>query len=666
MFRTAILFLTFAVASPAWVESVEFPWNAFPKPLWERELVWLKDIGITHVSLPPAQDASELAELTDAIRIIRRLDIEADLEGPVPDSLQQLTRAHGGPLTDPLTGPPVRISVLAPSAVTHERELLTSGTIALMWTDVEETLGPGGYHSGAINFAGEEKPATIALRRSAQLSMFWNKIFPSLHLVPGAGIIVAGNPPVASSKATPSPAVRQFAAGNGVSVVSVVNKSARVWTGDLRVLSPAIKHLMTVPGVSVPAHDAMWLPVNVPLTAGPLCKDCTAFANADHLVYATAELTAMEYENGILAMEFAAPSAGEVILQLSREPSGPLVAGGKPSPFDWDQHTLRARLRIPAGTGPGSHVRIGLAIEPPDATAFFDSARVLMIGETNPLTAQFSSEAVEQRSRLRISPSFPVEQEAPKDPLALTYRIKVPATAVHGDHADLAIEADGVQMSHARPQLLRPVGLRFPNAIDVHLAANSALPLLPATISVNQRTGRDLTVTLRNNAPEIRNFVLEPKAEGLDFSPAKLEVTVGVSTSRDLSFRVFASGASPGLHAGVVTVSGAASASEPVQFVVIPQAGAIAFSTSGFSFIESARTRASFMQGRWLEFLNKDNNQNLLPATGVTFTSGPIEAGGDALIFQDKTVRLEDLEQLAPKSRRADDGVGRGTRVPPQ
>ena len=126
----------------------------------------------------------------------------------------------------------------------------------------------------------------------------------------------------------------------------------------------------------------------------------------DHLVYATAELTVMEYENGILAMEFAAPSAGEVILQLSREPSGPLVAGGKPTPFDWDEHTQRARLKIPAGNGPGNHVRIGLAIEPPDATAFFDSARVLMIGETNPLTAQFSSEAIAQRSRLRIAPAF--------------------------------------------------------------------------------------------------------------------------------------------------------------------------------------------------------------------------------------------------------------------
>ncbi len=111
-------------------------------------------------------------------------------------------------------------------------------------------------------------------------------------------------------------------------------------------------------------------------------------------------------------MEFAAPSGGEVLLQLSREPSGPLVAGGKHRPaFDWDEQAQRARLKIPPGKGPGSRVRIGLAIEPPDETGFFDSLRVLMIGETNRLTAQFSSDAIAQRSRLRIAPVLPVEMQ---------------------------------------------------------------------------------------------------------------------------------------------------------------------------------------------------------------------------------------------------------------
>lgn len=644
----ALALTAFAGSAPAWVESVEFPWNACPKPLWERELVWIKNIGIRHVSLPPAPNAAELAKV---IQIVRRLGIEADLEGPVPDSLLPLTAAHGGPLTGPLPGPVVRISALSPSAAIRVSELLSSGIESIVWTEVKDTLGPRGYKPGAVSFEGEEKPGTIALRRSALLSAYWNKSFASLRSVPGAGVLMGG-----ARAATPGPTVRQFAGEKGVSVVAVVNKSARPWKGDLRVLYPRDKRVMTLTGVSVPGRDSLWLPIGVPLVAGPLCKDCSAFSNTDHIVYATAELTTVEYENGILAMEFAAPSDGEVVLQLSREPSGPLLAGGKPVAFDWDEHTLRAKLKIPHGKGADGHVRIGLAIEPPDATAFFDKARVLMIGETNRLTAQFSSEAIENRSRLRTSPMLEFTAEPRKDPaddpLELTYAIKVPATAVHGDYADMAIEADGLQMSHVHPQLLLPVRLRFPDAINVHVAANSALPLFPATIPVNQRSGRELVLTIRNNAPEIRNFVLEPKVEGIDFSPVKMEITVGASAARDLSFRVFANQASPGLHAGAIAVSGAASLTEPVQIAVIPQSGAVAYAASGFSFLESLKTRATFMPGRWLEFLNKENDQNRLGSTGVPFTAGPIEVKGDALVFQGKAMKLEELEQMAARGKR--------------
>lgn len=644
MIRTAVLLIASAAIAPAWVESVEFPWNACPKPLWESELVWLKNIGITHVSLPPAQNVSQL---TDLLRIIRALGIEADLEGPVPDELQPLTRAHGGPLTEPLAGPPARISALAATAVTRSRELLISGAAALVWTDVEETLGSGGYRPGAVSFTGDERPAAIPLRRSAQLSLYWGRTFPSLHAMPGAGVRISGTPP------QQTPSVRQFAGDKGISVVSVMNKSAKPWTGELKVFYGAVKREIEIPGVSVPARDAVWLPVNVPLTAGPLCKDCSAFGNADHLIYATAEMTAMEYENGILAMEFSAPSGGEVLLQLSREPYGPLVAGGKPTPFDWDEREQRARLKIPPGKGPGSRVRIGLAIAPPDETGFFDSLRVLTIGETNRLTAQFSSEAIAQRSRLRLAPAFAVEQKPGKEPLSLIYEVAVPVTSIDGDHADLAIEADGMQMSHVRARLSRPVALQFPDAIDVHLAANSALPLFPATIAVNQRAGRELIVTVQNNAPEIRNFELEPKADGLEFSPPKLQATVGSSTSRDVSFRVFARDAAPGLHAGSVTVRGAAAGMQPIQFAVFAQGGAIAFSAGGFWLIESAKFRASFLPGRWLEFINKENNQNLLANAGAPFTPGNIETAGDALVFGDsrRVVKLPELEDLAAKSK---------------
>ena len=645
MIRAATLALALASLAPAaWVESVEFPWSSFPRPLWERELVWLKNIGIAHVSLPPApatmKDAD--AQFNELIRIVRRLNLEADLEGPVPEALQAQTRAHGGPLTEPLVVKPPRVSAISPDALLQSRKLLTSGSPSFIWTDVEDTLGPGGYHAGAVSFNGVETVATTPLRRNAQLSHYWGQSLASLHELPGAGTRL----PV------PGITAEQFVSDNGASFVSVVNTTAKPWTGDVKAVYPVLKRLLALPNVTVPAHDSVWLPVAIPLTAGPLCKDCTGFATVDHLIYATAELTDIEYENGILALEFAAPSEGEAVLQMSQQPRGPLVAGGKPSSFDWDDGDKRVRLPIPAGRGAAAHVRIGLAIDAPDQTAFFDSAHVLMIGETNSLTAQFSSEKIAQRSRLRTTPELHVVQDAGADPLQLIYRIQVPDTAIHGDHADLALEADGSQMSHARPELMVPVTLRFTDSVAVRVGANSTLTLSPAAVPVNQRTGRDIGITIRNNAPEIRNFSIEMKAEGLDFSPPKVDVSVGASASRAVSFRVFATGAAAGIHMGEARVSGAAKGVEPVRFVVLPANGAVAFDSDGISLLESASRRASFLPGRWLEFINKESGQSAIPAGGITFQQGGIETRGDALVFGQKVLRVQDLEQMAPKVKR--------------
>jgi len=641
-----------AGSAPAWVESVEFRWNAEPRHLWESQLAWLKGIGIAHVSLPPAGDPKELTEL---IRIVRRLDLEADLEGPVPEALQSQTRAHGGPLTEPYPRS-AHISALNSSAVAEAREFLASGTPALLWGDVLDTLGADGFHAGAVGFAGDERPAVTALRRGAQLAAFWGSTFATLKEIPGAGIQLRATAPRGAA-GNEGITVRQFVADSGASLVAVVNQSARAWTGDLRVLYPAAKRFIVLPNVSVPAQDSLWLPVDVPLARGPLCRDCSAFATVDHLVYSSAELTSMEFENGILAMEFAAPSAGEVILQLSREPSGPLVAGGKPGPIEWDERTGRALLKFPAGAGPGRRVRIGLAMEPPEATAFFDNARVLLIGEVNRLRAQFSSDAIAERSRLRAPATLTVEQTSSKDELWRDYRIAVPESAVPGDYADIALEADGAQMSHARLPLLRPAALEFPDAIDVHPGEGARLRLAPALIPVNQRTGREITITVRNNAPEIRSFEVELRADGLEFSPPKAQVVIGASASRDVTVRVFAKDAAAGLHNGEVRLSGAARAAEPVSFAIYPQTGAVAFASDGFALLESAKYRAAFLPGRWLEFVAKENNQNLLAAGGVPFAGGPIEVKDDALVFgpagnTPRVVRMEELEQTAARAKR--------------
>jgi len=653
--RAAVLLALAATSGFGWVESVEFPWNSFPEHLWERELVWLKNIGIRHVSLTPGNaGATESARLARVVQIVRRLDLEADLEGPVPDELKPLTRAHGGPLTEPVAGA-VRIAATQPDTLTRERHAINSGARAILWSDVEDTIGPNGFKAGAVNFGGDETPATAPLRRAALLSGFWGAAFKEMRIAPGARVQIAPG-----AKSPEGLSVTEFQSPAGAAV-SIINNSKTAWTGEIKAVDRGGKAVL-LPNASVPAHGAMMLPVHVPLVSGSLCKGCSGFAPSDYLVYATAELNTMEYENGIIAMEFAASEPGEVVLQLDREPSGPLVAGGRPRSFDWDEQTMRVRLPIPAGKDAGGHVRIGLAMDAPDHTAFFENARVLMIGEANHLTAQFSSKEIAERSRLRIIPEWPSTQTAVQkanspdeaagssEPVRSVYHVNVPKTAVHGDHAELALEADGIQMSHVRPQILRPATLRFPDAIQVRLARASSYALHPATIGVNGRTGGEITMSVRNNAPEIRSFKLAISAEGLDFSPASQSVTIGASAARDVSFRVFASKTSPGLHSGEVKLSGAAEAAEPLRVLVIPPGGEMAWTADGFYFLESAALRASFLPGAWLEYLAKERGEERLPAPVTPFSPGPIAIERDALVFSGgRTVRMADLERLAPR-----------------
>jgi hypothetical protein len=90
-----------------------------------------------------------------------------------------------------------------------------------------------------------------------------------------------------------------------------------------------------------------------------------------------------------------------------------------------------------------------------------------------------------------------------------------------------------------------------------------------------------------------------------------------------------------------------------VRFVVVPASGAVAFDSDGVTLLESASRRASFLPGHWLEFINKESGQNAMPAGGTVFQPGSVEARGDALVFSgQKTMRLQDLEQLAPKPKR--------------
>ena len=688
--RTALLLVTCAVlavaADPprAAVEAVEFPYYAYPRSLWERELVWLKTIGVRTVAFsipwnwhqpePGAPDftgrTSPRRDLMALVRLLRRLEMAAWVR-PLPPVrrwvgggyphwagqdrrasrawlrelerlLEPQTAAHGGPLAYvegaagflELPAPPAPVTLVSATgagALARSRQALGAGRGALVWEDVETVLYPAGWEPagaalvrhGAISLNGDEAASIAALRRNAALMKNWAPL--TAHLRP------RGKPAV-------RPAVGRFPGGvsahelvsAAASAVSIINRGGQSYKGDLRVWDPATRRTMAVPGVEVPAGESLWLPVSVSLGGGGLCRECAGLAATERIVYATAELETIEYENGLLAMEFAAPVAGEVVLELSRQPSGPYLAAGHPTKYDFDEKTGRARLPVPAGKGAAHRVRVGLAIEPPEMSAFFVEARRLIIGRRNLVSTSYSSEQLAQRSRLRLPEGW-TAKPAVKSPLEIDYEIDVPAEALHGDWANLAIEADGVLLGRARLQLFRPASVRLAQAMRLHFGQEE-LPVEPPVAAVDPRAGRNLDFTILNNSPQIQTYQVALSGPGFQFFPPRSEISIGAVMERAVAIRPFADEGLAGLNEARLRVSGGASVEMPVRMVVIPRGRTVAWSAdldgdgSPEWVLESQHARAVFSTedgGRWLEFVYKDSDLNLLPDGGAYAGVGP-------------------------------------------
>jgi hypothetical protein len=722
--RTAALVLLGALAgaAPAWappareyVQAVEFPYYLYPRALWERELVWLKAIGIRTVefSIPPnwhetapghydlTGETSPRRDLLGFLRILRRLEMRAWVRPlpPVPNwppapldaaaqkawlkelssLLATRTASHGGAVAyveggvlaiDAETAPTsvATISLTSPDALTDSRDAMARqkpfGSGALLWRDVEDSLYPEGWttapvwlRKGAVGLSGDETASTAALRRGAALLRNWGPLLPKLKTLslpkPAAGKLPEG---VTAFEVT-SPAS---------TAVNVTNRSKTPFQDDLRVIEPGSKRVMTIPGVTVPPGDSLWLPVSVSIGPDGLCPDCTHFSGAEHIIYATAELLSIEFENGILAMEFAAPQPGEVVLQFARKPVGPYLAGGKPLEFEWDDKTLRARLKIPAGKDASRRVRVGIAIEEPETSAFFNEAHRLLIGKTNTLSTTYSDPNLAKRSRLRLPPGYTAER-VEKTPNEIEYRVAVPADALHGDWADLALEADGLALGRAHLQLFRPVSIRIAEALTMHFGAHTELTPEPPVVPVEPKAGTNLEVLIRNNSPGIETFKLEASGDGLEFFPAKTEISVGAVAERPMNLRVFAKDGAEGLREWHLKVTGAADVDLPMRTILVPRGRTVAWTADLDSdgspewILETPKVRAVFSSrdgGRWMEFTWKDGNVNFLPDQGTLAGAGAVEvhAEGDALLFTGKgwqrTVRLTDtaltIQQAGP------------------
>jgi Glycosyl hydrolases family 35 len=708
---------TTAPSGPAFVQAVDFPYYLYPHQFWERELVWLKTIGVDTVefSIPwnwheiaPDEDdfsgrTSPRRDLAGFIKILRKLGLRGWVRPmqPVPgwlnsglptgvadmraaqaawlkqldDLLEPQTEKHGGPIAfvesrelhldaPPPPSPTITLSATDSSVFLRSREVLASGHGALLWINVESALYPEAwepaaapiFRPGAIDLNGQERTSTAPLRRDAALLRNWARFVESLHPI--------SIPKLPTHKLPETVRATELVSAP-VSAVSVLNRGKTPFHGDLLVRDPVTRRGLVIPNVSVPASDSLWLPLNVSLSSDGLCRECSNFSTTERIIYSTAELLTVEFENGILAMEFAAPESAEVILQLAREPVGPYLAAGKPTKIDWDEKTLRAHLTIPASKAAGNRVRVGLAIEEPETSAFFNDAKRLTIGQKNIVSTVYSSADVAGRSRLRVPEGFNFVA-ANKSPNEIDYTIDVPAEALHGDFAPLTLEADGVPLGRARVQLFRPASIRLTQALSLHLGSQERLPAEPPTVPIETRGGTNLEIVIRNNSQQIQTYRLQAAGDGLDFSPAKTEISIGAMEERPVSLRVFGMDGATGVRDWRLHVTGGTDADLPMRTVLLPRAGTVAWTADldgdGYPewVLESAKVRAVFSSrdGRWIDFTWKDTDTNFLPLEGGFAQTGTVDVRnhGDSLEFvgngSARTVHLNDssltIDQSTP------------------
>ncbi len=326
------------------MQAVEYPYYLVPPFVWERQLVWFKNVGIRAVEFSvPAKEftgrENPRLDLAAFIRVVRRVGLEAwvdtGAEGraewrqALGGLLAPQTANHGGPLMwagPPLPGvdaaaapsPVMRIAATDADALARSREALANPHGALLWTNVVDELYPAGWAGagtpplklGALGLNGEER-ATAALRRDALLLEAW---------APLLGAMRAGPPPRPAAGKFPPGVTAALLVSNAASAISILNRSAQPFEGALRATDPESKRAMTIPAVRVAAGESLWLPLAVSLSQKALCRECSNFSPVEQVLYATAELLSIEYENGILAMEFAAPEAASVVLQLDGAP----------------------------------------------------------------------------------------------------------------------------------------------------------------------------------------------------------------------------------------------------------------------------------------------------------------------------------------------------------
>jgi hypothetical protein len=171
--------------------------------------------------------------------------------------------------------------------------------------------------------------------------------------------------------------------------------------------------------------------------------------------------------------------------------------------------------------------------------------------------------------------------------------------------------------------LFRPFSIRMMEAIQMHFGQHAELTPDPPIVPIEPKAGTDLEISIRNNWPGIQTYRLEAAGDGLEFLPARSEISIGAQAERRVTVRVFAAGATAGLRDWHLRVTGAGEADLPMRVLLLPHGRTAVWSAdldgdgSPEWILETDRARAVFSTedgGRWMEFTAKQASPPPVPS----------------------------------------------------
>jgi len=115
------------------------------------------------------------------------------------------------------------------------------------------------------------------------------------------------------------------------------------------------------------------------------------------------------------------------------------------------------------------------------------------------------------------------------------------------------------------------------------------------------------------------------EGKGVTFLPARTEISIPAASEREISVRILADGAASGMQEATVRVSGAADFAQRFLAIPLGRGETVKYTRDldgdgvADRVLENQRVRASFsgLDGRWMEWVWKDSEMNLLPDSGL-------------------------------------------------